>query len=71
MPQMVNGSKYDGSVTICNRVTERYAVVNPPEAGKHRKTEKQRIRRHIHNVLMRNLKKDELMTLEVMKAMRD
>lgn len=33
--QMVNGSHYDGSVTITNRMTDRYAVVNPPFQGKH------------------------------------
>ena len=35
--QMVNGSHYDGSVTFTNRITQRYAVVNPPLQGKHRK----------------------------------
>lgn len=35
--QMVNGSHYDGSVTITNRQTYRYAVVNPPYSGKHLK----------------------------------
>lgn len=35
--QMVNGSHYDGSVTFTNRMTQRYAVVNPPLQGKHRK----------------------------------
>lgn len=34
--QLVNGSHYKGSVTITNRQSERYAVVNPPEQGKHR-----------------------------------
>lgn len=33
--QMVNGSHYDGSVTFTNRMTQRYAVVNPPLQGKH------------------------------------
>ena len=33
--QMVNGSKYDGSVTITNRMTNRYAVVGEPWNGKH------------------------------------
>lgn len=69
--QMLNGSHHDGSVTVTNRMSDRYAVVNPPESGKHRKTEKQRERRHFKNVLMRNLKKDMLITLELMKAMRD
>lgn len=55
--QMLNGSHHDGPATVTNRMSGRYAVVNPPESGKHRKTEKQRIRGHIHNVIMRNLKK--------------
>lgn len=35
--QMVNGSHYDGSVTITNRMSDRYAVVGTPFAGKHLK----------------------------------
>ena len=35
--QMVNGSKYDGSVTITNRMSNRYAVVGEPFNGKHLK----------------------------------
>lgn len=35
--QMVNGSHYDGSVTITNRMSKDYAVVNPPLKGKHKK----------------------------------
>ena len=35
--QMVNGSHYDGSVTVTNRMSKDYAVVNPPLEGKHRK----------------------------------
>ena len=35
--QMVNGSHYDGDVTITNRMSYRYAVVNLPLMGKHRK----------------------------------
>lgn len=35
--QMVNGSHYDGSVTVTNRMSKRYAVVNPPFEGKHRR----------------------------------
>lgn len=54
MPQqLVNGSYYKGSVTITNRQSDRYAVVNPPEQGKHRKTEEQRKRRHLINVIER------------------
>lgn len=35
--QMVNGSHYDGSVTMTNRMSKDYAVVNPPFEGKHKK----------------------------------
>lgn len=35
--QMVNGSHYDGSRTITNRMTQRYAVVGEPYNGKHKK----------------------------------
>lgn len=35
--QMVNGSRHQGSVTITNRMTHDYAVVNPPLEGKYRK----------------------------------
>lgn len=35
--QMVNGSHYDGSVTITNRESARYAVVGEPFHGKHLK----------------------------------
>ena len=35
--QMVNGSHYDGSRTITNRMTARYAVVGEPFNGKHKK----------------------------------
>lgn len=47
--QLVNGSHYKGPVTITYRQSDRYAVVNPPEQGKHRKTKEQRERRHILN----------------------
>ena len=53
--QMVNGSHYDGDITVTNRMTDRYAVVNPPEQGKHRKTEEQRARRHLINLIQRRL----------------
>lgn len=49
--QLVNGSHYKGSVTITNRQSGRYAVVNPPEQGKHRKTEEQRKRRHFLSMI--------------------
>lgn len=51
--QMVNGSHYDGDITVTNRMTDRYAVVNPPEQGKHRKTKEQRERRHLFNLINR------------------
>ena len=51
--QMVNGSHYDGDITVTNRMTDRYAVVNPPEQGKHRKTKEQRKRRHFINQIRR------------------
>lgn len=35
--QMVNGSYYKGSVTITNRMTDKYAVVGEPYNGKHKK----------------------------------
>lgn len=47
--QMVNGSHYDGDITVTYRMSERYAVVNPPEQGKHRKAKEQRERRHTLN----------------------
>lgn len=37
--QMVNGSHHDGSVTITNRMSNRYAVVGMPFAGKHLKSQ--------------------------------
>ena len=54
MPQqLVNGSHYKGSVTVTYRQSDRYAVVNPPEQGRHRKTEEQRKRRHFINQINR------------------
>jgi len=35
--QLVNGSYRDGSVTITNRMSDRYAVVGEPYNGLHRK----------------------------------
>lgn len=49
--QMVNGSHHDGSVTITNRMYNRYAVVSEPFNGKHRKTAEQAKRRHNRNIL--------------------
>lgn len=55
--QMVNGSHYDGDITVTNRMTDRYAVVNPPEQGKHRKTQAQRESRHANNELIQLINK--------------
>lgn len=57
--QMVNGSHYDGSVTITNRMSDRYAVVGEPFHGKHTLTDKQRVARHRRNVINRILRKQE------------
>ena len=48
--QMVNGSQHVGSVTLTNRMSYRYAVVNPPFSGAHRKPqdEKSLARRKEH-----------------------
>ena len=35
--QMVNGSHYDGDITITIRMSDRYAVVSEPYHGKHLK----------------------------------
>ena len=36
--QLVNGSHRKGDVTVTNRMTRRYAVVNPPGEGKHHRS---------------------------------
>lgn len=48
--QMVNGSYYKGSTTVTVRMTNRYAVVNPPLEGKHKKPQNPAAiaRRHSH-----------------------
>ena len=48
--QMVNGSHYDGSVTVTNRMSDRYAVIGEPFKGKHSKpqTVKHRLKRKLH-----------------------
>lgn len=53
--QMVNGSHYDGSVTITNRMSKDYAVVNPPLKGKHKKPQdrKSLAKRHMRWILRR------------------
>ena len=47
---MVNGSHYDGSVTVTNRMSDRYAVVSEPFKGKHVKpqTVKAKLKRKLH-----------------------
>ena len=40
--QMVNGSFHNGSVTVTYRMTDRYAVVNPPFSGLHLKPQDER-----------------------------
>lgn len=57
--QMVNGSHYEGSVTITNRMSDRYAVVGEPFHGKHALTDKQREVRHIRNVINRFSRKND------------
>ena len=48
--QMVNGSHYDGSVTITNRMSDRYAVVGEPQKGKYHKpqTMRAKLKRKLH-----------------------
>ena len=48
-----NGRHYKGASPTTNRQSDRYAVVNPPEQGKHRKTEEQRKLRHLLNLINR------------------
>lgn len=57
--QMVNGSHYNGSVTITNRMSDRYAVVGEPFHGKYALTDEQRKRRHKRNVINRLLRQDQ------------
>lgn len=61
--QMKNSSQHMGSVTITQRDTYRYAVVNPPFTGKHMKpqTPKYKANRKAHWALrnaVNNLKKE-------------
>jgi len=51
--QMVNGSHYDGSVTVTNRMSKDYAVVNPPFEGKHKKPQDSDslVKRKVHWIL--------------------
>lgn len=48
--QMKNGSMHKGSVTITVRDSQRYAVVNEPFCGKHKKPQdaKSKVRRKLH-----------------------
>ena len=48
--QMVNGSHYNGSVTITNRMSDKNAVVGEPFKGKYALTDAQRKRRHERNI---------------------
>lgn len=59
---MVNGSHYDGSVTITNRMSQRYAVVGEPFKGKHRKLQDKDslIKRKFHWKMRNNAELDEL-----------
>lgn len=60
--QMVNGSHYEGSKTVTNRMSDRYAVVGEPFKGKHKKPQDHvsLLRRKIRWKL-RNLKPGELL----------
>lgn len=60
--QMVNGSRYEGSKTITNRMSDRYAVVGEPFNGKHKKPQDRvaLVRRKVHWKL-RNGKVEELL----------
>lgn len=54
--QMVNGSYYDVDVTFTFRMSSRYAVVNPPFRGKHKKPQdKASLRRRKDHWEFRNL----------------
>ena len=54
--QMVNGSRYDGSATITNRMSDRYAVIGASFAGKHLKPQDPlSLRKRKEHWLMRKL----------------
>lgn len=63
--QMVNGSHYDGSVTITNRMSQRYAVVGEPLKGKYKKPQDKDslMRRKLHWKMRNNAKLDEVVKL--------
>lgn len=56
--QMVNGSRHDGDVTYTNRMSSKYAVVNPPFEGKHKKPQdpESLLKRKIHFRIKHNSK---------------
>ena len=57
---MVNGSHYDGSVTITNRMSHRYAAVGEPFKGKHKKPQDSAslARRKVHWKIRKGLSKE-------------
>lgn len=58
--QMVNGSFYQGSVTVTNRMSDRYAVVNPPFSGLHLKPQdEESLRRRKEHWRVRNASLEE------------
>ena len=58
--QMVNGSYHKASITFTNRMTDRYAVVNPPFEGKHRKPQdKAALAKRKAHWKQRNTRKDD------------
>lgn len=56
--QMVNGSRYGGDITYTNRMSSRYAVVNPPFEGKHKKPQDPESlqKRKVHFMIRHNSK---------------
>lgn len=48
--QMVNGSRYEGSVTYTNRMSYEYAVVGEPGKGKWKKERKAQQQRRQRNI---------------------
>lgn len=53
--QFSNGGKYDGSVTISNRDSHQYAIVNKPGEGKHCVSKYKAEKRHKRNILYKRL----------------
>lgn len=51
--QMVNGSYYNGNITVTNRMTDKYAVVGEPFHGAHLKPQDKDalLRRKTNNAL--------------------